>query len=105
MAKPPGFSSAAREAQHAHAQNEDGCEGEEEHDHDVEQRREPVAQRGFGAPERGGAVKERAAPLRFSARDIAARAPRDEQRVQEKEEAEEFEETETHGSERIARGD
>lgn len=105
MAKPPGFSSAAREAQHAHAQNEDGCEGEEEHDHDVEQRREPVAQRGFGAPERGGAVEERAAPLRFSARDIAARAPRDEQREQEKEEAEEFEETETHGSERIAPGD
>jgi hypothetical protein len=50
-------------------------------------------------------VKERAAPLRFSARDIAARAPRDEQREQEKEEAEEFEETETHGSERIALGD
>ncbi len=91
MAKGVGCPSTACEAEHAHPQNEDGREGEQEDHEDVEQRREPVAQWRLGATERGRALKERAAPLRFTARDIAARAPRDEERQQQKEDAEEFE--------------
>ena len=84
------------EAQDADAENEDGRERKEEHDHDIEQRRDPVAQRGLGPAERGGRVKERAAPLGLFVRDVAPRAPRDEEREQEKEDAENFEEVETH---------
>lgn len=42
-------------------------------------------------------MKKRAAPLGFPGRDVAPCAPRDEECEQEKEDAEDFEEIETHG--------
>jgi len=89
--------SASGEPQDADAENEDGGEGEEEHDHDVEQRGRPVTQGRFGAANGRRAVKQRAAPLGFFGRDVAPRAPGDEEREQEKKDAEDFEEIETHG--------
>lgn len=89
--------SASGQPQDADAENEDGGEGEEEHDQDVEQRGDPVTQRGLEAAKGRGALKQGAAPLGFPGRDVAPRAPRDEEREQKKEDAEDFEEIETHG--------
>ena len=89
--------SASGEPQDADAENEDGGEGEEEHDQDVEQRGDPVTQRGLEAAKGRGALKQGAAPLGFPGRDVAPRAPGDEEREQEKKDAEDFEEIETHG--------
>ena len=86
----------ADHAQNAHPQDEDAGEGEEDDDRDIEQGGEPVAQRGFVATDRRGALEKRAAPLRLLLREIAPRAPCDEQREEQKRDAKKLEDGETH---------